>query len=101
MQLTFKTGNYAVYDRAEKLYREGAEELKRWDGLCGNSETHLHKPKSKFTICVALLSKLYSRGEVECIDELPLPHEISLFTSRELSKLVSTLRELYFPGQHK
>jgi hypothetical protein len=86
MQPVFYLVTSLEYDNATEEFRLAREGLRTG----GQYKPHL-------AICVSILRDLYSKGEVEKIDKLPLPHEIcSLDGDGQAKNLLSVLGRLYF-----
>lgn len=79
----------AEYDVAREEYRQGLESL--------NNGRDPGLGKAYFTLCVSMLRYLYSKGEVENIDTLPLPHDLCWFDRKDLKGLAKRLGRFYFP----
>jgi hypothetical protein len=92
MQLAFEPVTSAEYELAHQEYAIGL-------GFLNGNGKYDHQRKAHFTICVSMLRDLYQKGEVESIDELPLPHELCWFDQKDLRGLAKKLGQLYFPNR--
>jgi len=98
MLLAFEPVTSHAYDFAREEYLQGTLELgliKSHDDV--NSQSNFYCSKNHFIRCVGLLDNLHSKGEVECVDNLPLPGIITGFSRSQLKSLSEKLKELYFP----
>ncbi len=102
MQLSFEPVS-ELYEDARKEYIEGLvsratlENASPHELIYKNSSLNLQK--YHFGVCVSILRLLYSMGEVENVDRLPLPLQLVFFdfNEKKLESLVSNLEESYFP----
>jgi hypothetical protein len=86
MLFTFEPVNSPEYDLAAEEFRRARRGVR-----------HGRRYRAHIAVCVSLLRDLYSKGEVENIESLPLPHDIcSLDGNGKAKNLLSVLGNLYF-----
>jgi hypothetical protein len=88
-----------IYNKAKGKYLLASAELKNGKYFSDQrlSKSNSLRERINFSRCVSILRNLHATGEVENIDELPMPKAILSFDDEDLRDLASKLKELYFP----